>query len=80
MSGIAFALITVRLSLHTSTLVETTQNPGTQIEFITMPGTATAASSSLSTIADTITDQSTVADFPVKRAVRIDGDAFTSDD
>jgi hypothetical protein len=78
--GIAFALITVRLSLHTSTLVETTQSPDTQIEFITMPGTATAAGSSLSTIADTITDQSTVADHPVKQAVRIDGDALTSDD
>ncbi|KAF8556495.1 hypothetical protein OG21DRAFT_615171 [Imleria badia] len=75
--GIAFALITVRLSLHTSTSVETTQNPGTKIEFTTMPGTA--AVSHLTTT----TDQPTVADLVVKQAVRINGDvhhALTSDD
>jgi len=66
-------LITVRLSLHTSISVATTQ--GTQIKFVSFPSTATATTAGFTTASD----QPTSADYS-KQAVNIDGHGFPSDD
>jgi hypothetical protein len=65
--GIVYTLITVRISLHASTSVTTTQRPTTRMKFIGFPGTSTNTTEGLTTTID----QSTDAD-SLKHAGRID--------
>jgi len=72
--GIVFTLITVRLSLHASTSVTTTQHPATQMKFAGFLGTATNTTGGFITTID----QSTGAD-SLKQTGCIDGHAPVSD-
>jgi hypothetical protein len=70
--GIVFTLITVRLSLHTSTALATTQHPGTQIQFASFPGMAIDSTGCVTTTSSS-TDSS-------EQVGRIDGHASVSGD